>query len=219
MSSDDLKLITLCSYLTVRPPEWRQVDHDASKMVKALKGDTINGYFHAKIADKNTRFDQSNAADFVKRIPLALAKMIARHVEGPATIVPIPNAHVTDPAIPDFRTLDLAKSVAAASRDQFSVVPALVFKKPQIKSRKGGPRSPHYFEQAYRLASDLKGKIVLLDDVCTSGGHIIGAYWKLEAPPARDVVLACAFGRSTKEQVNTPVGPREQTLNVNKGEL
>jgi hypothetical protein len=219
MSSDGLKLLTLCSYLTGTSREWRQADWDASKMVKALKGDPINGYFEIPIGGKTRHFDQSNVAEFVERIPRALARMIARHVEGAATLVPIPNSSVTATASPEFRTLDLAKSVAAASRSQFSVVPALVFKKPQIKSRTGGPRDPHHFEQAYRLTSDVRGQIVLLDDVCTSGGHIIGAYWKLQAPPNRSVVLACAFGRSMREQVNTPVGPREEILDVSRGEF
>jgi adenine/guanine phosphoribosyltransferase-like PRPP-binding protein len=219
MSSDGLKLITLCSYLTETSQQWRQADWDASWMVKALKGDPINAYFDVLIAGKLTRFDQSNVADFVARIPRALAKMIKLHVEGPATLVPIPNSHVTGIATPDFKTLELAKLIASASGGQFNVVPALVFKKPQIKSRKGGPRSADHCEDAYRLASDVKGKIVLIDDVCTSGGHIIGAYRKLHAPPKRDIVLACTFGRSTKQQVNTPIGPREEVLDVSRGEF
>lgn len=214
MSSDGLKLITLCSYLTTYPPEWRQSDYDASKMVKALKGDPINGYFDFKIGDKLRRFDQSNVAEFVKRIPVALAKMIAREVEGPATLVPIPNSHVTDTNALDFRTLNLARSVAAASGGKLTVVPALVFKAAQQKSRLGGPRRAEHFEEAYRQACAVAGPIVLLDDVCTSGGHLIGAYRKLHAPPTRNVVLACTFGRSTREQVNTPVGIREETLDV-----
>jgi hypothetical protein len=216
MSSGGLKLITLCSYLTDTSQNWRQADWNASKMVKALKGDPTNGYFEVEIGGKITRFDQSNVATFVQRIPRALAKMIKRHVDGVATIVPIPNSHVTGIGSPDFKTLDLANSVASASGGQFNVEPALVFKTRQIKSRKGGPRSAEHCEEAYRLASDVKGKIVLLDDVCTSGGHIIGAYRKLHAQPKREVVLACAFGRSTKEQMSAPVGPREEILDVSR---
>ena len=123
MSSDGLKLITLCSYLTETSREWRQADWDASKMVKALKGDAINGYFEFKIGNKTRHFNQSNVAEFVERIPRALAKMIARHVEGAVTLVPIPNSHVTDIATPDFKTLDFAKSVASASGGQINVCP------------------------------------------------------------------------------------------------
>jgi hypothetical protein len=53
---------------------------------------------------------------------------------------------------------------------------------------------------------------VLIDDVCTSGGHFVGAYRKLHAPPKREVVLACAFGRSRWEQVDKPIGVHKETL-------
>jgi hypothetical protein len=213
--SGGLRLITLCSYLTAAdPPTWRQEDYDASKMVKALKGDTIKGYFDFKIGDAVKRFTQSNVAEFVKRIPVYMAKTIVREVDGPATLVPIPNSRVTAANAADFRTLELARLVAAASEGKLTVVPALVFKEPQQKSRTGGPRRADHFEQAYRLATVVRGPIVLIDDVCTSGGHLIGAYRKLRAPPTRDVVLACAWGRSTRERVNTPLGPREEYLDV-----
>ncbi len=216
MSSDGLKLITLCSYLTDVTEEWRGDDYKASKMVKALKGDPINGYFYLNVSGQNRRYTQSNIDEFLARVPRALSKYIRRNVEGRATIVPIPNSHVTDIDDDDFKTLELARNVARLSEGQFTVVPALVFRKPQVKSREGGPRSADHFESAYRLTSDVKGPIVLLDDVCTSGGHMIGAYRKLNAPPNRNVVLACAFGRSTKEQRPNSIGLYEETLDLSE---
>ena len=44
MSSERLKVITLCAYLTDIETAWRSEDYDASKMVKALKGDEIKGF-------------------------------------------------------------------------------------------------------------------------------------------------------------------------------
>jgi hypothetical protein len=211
----ELKLISLCAYLTDVSQEWRDEDHSASKMVKALKGDPINGYFVQKIAGINRTFDQSNIHEFLERVPRALARAIAPHLDGPATIVPIPNAHVTDPGAADFRTLALAKSVAAESGGNLKVVPALVFREKQQKSREGGPRSPHHFEQAYRIAAQIRGPIVLLDDVCTGGGHLIGAHWKLHGSD-RNVVLACSFGRSTKAQQTHPIGIRVENLSLSR---
>lgn len=213
MSSGALKLVTICAYLTDVSVPWRGVDHTSSKMVKALKGDQINGYFEHKIAGKTRRFDQTNIQEFLDRIPRAVAKLIARHVNTKATIVPIPNSHVIDVETPDFRTLELAKAVAQASNGQFQAVPALVFTEPQTKSREGGPRDPYHFENVYRIVRDVEGPIILLDDVCTSGAHIIGACWKLKSPK-RNIVLASAFGRSTGVQLETPVGLREETLDV-----
>jgi hypothetical protein len=213
VSSDGLKLITLCSYLTAKdPPAWRQSDYAASKIVKALKGDTINGYFDMIIGGQTVRFDRLNVGDFLKRVPVALAKVLVREIDGPATLVPIPNSQVTAPNADGFRTHHLANLVAAESGGKLTAVPALVFKEPQQKSRTGGPRSAEHCEMAYRLATEVIGPIVLIDDVCTSGGHMIGAYRKLHAPPTRSVVLACAWGRSTREQVNTPLGVRVELL-------
>jgi len=215
VSSNGLKLVTLCSYLTAHdPPTWRQSDHDASKMVKALKGDTIKGYFSTIIGGKTVRFDNSNVGDFLKRIPPALAKIIALELDGPATLVPIPNSHVTSTSAAGFRTLELAKQTAAASGGRLTVAPALVFEEAQQKSRRGGPRNAEHFEQAYRIARDVRGPIVLIDDVCTSGGHLIGAYRKLHDPSKREVVLACAFGRSRREQVKAPVAVYREVLDV-----
>jgi hypothetical protein len=211
----ELKLMSLCAYLTDVNVEWRDEDHRASKMVKALKGDPINGYFVLKIAGVDRTFDQSNIDKFLERIPRALARTIALHLETPATIVPIPNAHVTDPGDADFRTLALAKSVAAESRGKLTAVPALVFREKQQKSREGGPRSPHHFEQAYRIAVPVHGPIVLLDDVCTGGGHLIAAHWKLHGAD-RNVALACTFGRSTKTQQTDPIGIRLENLNLSR---
>jgi hypothetical protein len=213
MSSGTLKLVSICAYLTDVSVEWRGIDHTASKMVKALKGDPINGYFEHKIAGKVRRFDKTNIKDFLDRVPPAMAKLIARHVSTKATIVPIPNSHVVDVQSINFRTSELAKAVAAASNGQFEAVPALVFTQPQEKSRGGGPRDPYHFESVYRIVTDVKGPIVLLDDVCTSGAHMIGAYWRLKSPN-RTVVLASAFGRTTGAQLEAPISVREETLDV-----
>jgi hypothetical protein len=72
MPSDGLKLISLCAYLTDTSSAWRGVDHTATKMVKALKGERINGYFDHTIAGKVRRFNQGNIQDFVERIPPGL---------------------------------------------------------------------------------------------------------------------------------------------------
>ena len=215
MPSDELKLVTVCAYLTDVSVDWRGIDHTASKMVKALKGDPINGYFEHTIAGKVRRFDQNNIQQFLDRIPRVMAKSIARHVSTEATIVPIPNSHVTDPRTPDFRTLDLANAVARESDGQFTAVPALVFCEPQVKSREGGPRSPRHFESVYRLVKKVEGPVVLLDDVCTGGGHLIGACWKLDSA-SRRIVLASAFGRTTHEQLTSPISLREETLDVTR---
>jgi len=208
-----LKLISLCAYLTDTVATWRKEDHRASKMVKAIKGDPIKGYFHSRVGGTWCKYDQTNVTNFVDRIPRALAINIQRHHDGPATIVPIPNSHVISTTTPDFKTLELAQKIAERSNGKLSVCPALVFTEAQRKSREGGPRDAAYFEKAYKLTQAVRGPIILLDDVCTGGGHLIGAYRRLHSNES-PVILACTFGRSTKEQAKNPVGLRVEELDV-----
>jgi hypothetical protein len=193
--------------------EWRNKDYCASKMVKALKGDPIKGYFEHSIGGKLRRFDQSNVSEFVDRVPRALARMIQRHYAEPATIVPIPNSHVTSSGTVNFKTLALARKVADASGGQLKVSPAIVFRERQIKSREGGSRDPDHFEKVYKVVRDPKGPIILLDDVCTSGAHMIGAHRRLDCRES-PVVLACAFGRTTKQQLKNPISVREEEIDL-----
>jgi predicted amidophosphoribosyltransferase len=164
------------------------------------------------VAGKIVRFRQDNIRDFLDRIPPAMARMLARHVSAPATIIPIPNSHVIDINSPNFQTLQLARLVAKAGNHHHKVIPAL-FRRPQIKSRQGGSRDPGYLEQELRIVKRVAGPIILLDDVCTTGAHFKAACWKLRSAQNR-ILFACAFGRSTKEQMDSPIGLHEEYLDL-----
>ncbi|WP_434904978.1 hypothetical protein [Bradyrhizobium sp. HKCCYLS20291] len=208
-----LKLISLCDYLTDTDVRWRKEDFRAHKMVKALKGDPINGYFSSRVGGKWREYDKTNVQQFVDRLPRALFANIRRFFADDATIVPIPNSHVVSVDTPEFKTLEIAEKIAHNSKGLFAAVPALVFKKAQQKSRLGGPRDAAHFEEAYKITASLEGPIILYDDVCTTGGHLIAAYHRLNSKKS-PVVLACTFGRSTKQQAENPVGLREGCLEV-----
>ncbi|WJR74939.1 phosphoribosyltransferase [Bradyrhizobium sp. NP1] len=211
----NLKLISICAYLTDSEAEWRAEDHRATKMVKAVKGDPIKGWFHSYVGGQRRVYDQNNVQDFVSRIPPALAKNILRHHEGAATIVPIPNSHVTSATTPNFKTLEFAQKIAEQSGGQFKVSQALVFHEPQKKSREGGPRQASHFLKAYKVLERPKGPIILFDDVCTTGGHLAAAHSLLHDEDS-PVVLACAFGRTTKKQLDEPIGLRAEDLDLSK---
>jgi hypothetical protein len=140
-SLNRLRLVTICSYLTDTSNTWRGADHTASKMVKALKGDPINGYFDLTIKGSKRRFTQQNVAEFVAIIPEVLAQVILSKTEGSATLVPIPNSQVTHLDIAGFRTLYLARGISDHSRGRLTAIPALVFATPQTSARKGGTRN------------------------------------------------------------------------------
>jgi len=97
-------------------------------MVKALKGDPVNGYFELSVDGIAHRFDKSNVGQFLDLVPRAMAAAILPRFEGNATLVPIPNSHVLRPDEPNFPTLKLATGMAAASGGRLTAAVALVFK-------------------------------------------------------------------------------------------
>jgi hypothetical protein len=212
LAANELRVVSLCSYLTgelkARPIDW-----PAIKMVKALKGDPINGYFDLSVDGVTHRFNKNNVDRFLDLVPQAMAAAILPHIEGNATLVPIPNSHVLRPDEPTFPTLKLAKGIAAASDGRLTAVPALVFSEPQEKARKGGPRDATYLQNVYKIVGNVEGQIVLVDDVWTLGGHLKAACRKL-ATPQRSVILACTVGHTTHEHVDKPIGVREHAIAI-----
>jgi len=211
-AANELRVVSLCSYLTgdlkARPLDW-----PAIKMVKALKGDPINGYFELLIDGIAHRFDKNNIGQFLDSVPRAMAAAILPRIEGSATLVPIPNSHVLRPDEPNFPTLKLAAGIAAASGGRLKTAVALVFKEPQEKARKGGPRGAAHLQDAYRIVGDVEGPIILVDDVWTLGGHLRAACWKL-ASPQRSVSLACTVAHTTHEHVDKPISVQEHTIDL-----
>lgn len=213
-ASNELRVVSLCSYLT-GDAKARSIDWPAIKMVKALKGDPINGYFDLSVDGVTHRFDKNNVGQFLDIVPRAMAAAILPRIEGTATLVPIPNSHVLKPDEPNFQTLKLATGIAAASDGRLKADVALVFTEPQEKARKGGPRSASHLEETYRIIGNVEGPIILVDDVWTMGGHLKAACWKL-ASPRRPVILACTVARTTHEHVDKPVGVQEHTIDLTR---
>lgn len=213
LEPEELKVVTLCSYPAGDFP-FRPDDHTASKMVKAVKGDPINGYFGLKLDAGYRKFDENNIHEYRRMVPDWMCHQILKRIEGSATIVPIPNSHVISADTQNFRTLALALAIAECSKGQLTALPALVFKEPQQKAREGGPRRPLDLYLKYKVIEQVQGQIVLMDDVKTNGGHLIGAKWAIEKNGPGKVILACAFGRTVREQVEDPVSVLDEILDA-----
>ena len=108
-AANELRVVSLCSYLTGELKA-RSIDWPAIKMVKALKGDPINGYFELSVDGVNHRFDKNNVGQFLELVPRAMAAAILPRIEGTATLVPIPNSHVLRPDEPNSQRLSLQRA-------------------------------------------------------------------------------------------------------------
>jgi len=181
-------------------------------MVKALKGKPFNGYFDVKQGAGRRRFTEENASEFLPTIHKLMAKMILDRIQGEATLVPIPNSAVTSVGDPNFKTRELAQRIAACADGRLICNPLLIFGAAQPSSHSGGgSRDPHHFEAAYHLTGKPTGEIILVDDVLTSGAHLIGAHWKLENADCK-ISLAATWGRTTGEQLDPVFKIREEEL-------
>jgi hypothetical protein len=184
-------------------------------MVKALKGHPFNRYFEVTVGGERRRFDSFTAREFHPIVHGAMARAILRRTQGEVCLVPIPNSPVTSVDHPDFRTKDLAQGIADFGQGRLICKPHLVFEEEQVSSRSGGPRDPEHFEAVYKVLDNPKGQIVLVDDVLTSGGHLIGAYWKLTARGC-DLPLAATWGRAITVQREARLQVVEEDLDVSR---
>jgi len=212
-----LKVVWVCPYLTaVEGVIWRPFDHQATKMVKALKGIPFNGYFETGPQGARRRFDNFTALEFHPAIHQIMARAILGRTRGPVTLVPIPNSRVTFVDHPDFKTRALADGIVGFGEGRLTCVPHLVFQEEQTSSHSGGgSRDPNYLEEAYRVEDHPKGQIVLVDDVLTTGGHLIAAYWKL-CDLGCSIPLSSAWGRTVDVQREAKFQLVEEELDTNR---
>jgi hypothetical protein len=212
-----LKALWICPYLTmVDGITWRSSDHTATKMVKTLKGQPFNGYFEIAQRGTRRRFASANASEFLPTIYKNMARVILQRTQGNVTLVPIPNSAVTSIDHPAFRTKELAEGIASFGEGRLASAPLLVFDEAQPSSHSsGGSRDPHHFEDIYKITGTPAGQIVLVDDVLTTGAHLIGACWKL-ADHDCEIALASTWGRTTNEQLDPVWQVREEDLHLGR---
>ena len=121
---------------------WRDADYTTYKIVKALKGEPIKGYFQIKIGGQSKRFDRSNVVEFMPPLFQAVATKLNELAQGEFDIVPIPNSSATVRDKAEFKTLAHARAVAAVVGARATAVPSLRWKTAKTPARKGGSRDP-----------------------------------------------------------------------------
>src|SRR6267143_3346780 len=103
MSSIDFKtakgerLLCVCSYLVTNDYGlWRPQDHNASKFVKAVKGETLNGYAYVPVLGVRRHLNNANLDDSVEWLgDMVASYMQEAAMEPPFVLVPVPNSSIT----------------------------------------------------------------------------------------------------------------------------
>lgn len=210
-----LSVLSRAQYLTAPVGGMRGPDHDALVMVKAVKGLSFNNYATMQIGGQWVRIEEATkdrALDW-------FAEWAAPHVidiSGPKILVPVPSSKTTLTSPADFRTAVIANKVAALCPGTV-VAPVLRFKAARANSRdEGGSRSPQVIYSELALNGQLPaGRIILVDDVLTGGGHLKASAWILE-DNGRTVEHALACGRTLGTQQPDPFNLPVETIDLSR---
>jgi hypothetical protein len=103
-----------------------------------------------------------------------------KELSSPVVLVPIPNSDRLRGSLGVSCTFSLAEAIAKELRITAVVSDTLRWNRPQCPAHRGGYRDPETLRRELVLMGAVPGgSVVLVDDVVTSGGHILAAAAKL----------------------------------------
>jgi hypothetical protein len=195
--------VTAISWYYTGDQTWRQQDWDSYKFVKAVKEQTINGWVDLP-TNPPTRLQASNVHLARDLFALAVAARVRRLVAPmPTIVVPIPSKSVLVDSTDEFTAGDLAGRVAA-NLGVIAVPDALHWDSLLLRAHEGGSRDPTFLFEHLVCRYDFRGhRIVLVDDVYTTGGHAKASIGRLREEGGDVCLIACA-GRTTWDQHERP---------------
>jgi hypothetical protein len=191
-----LKVVSFATYLVSGDVVWRDGDYNALKFVKAVKGLPVNMYAHVPVCGVIHRLNQNNAEESIGWFGEMGADYLSReNLPGPLTFVPVPNSScaVTNNAEP--RTLLLAQAIAARVGNA-NVWDGLRWTMVMLPSSRGGTRDPQVLYDNLMVTKEVPaGRIVLIDDVRTTGAHFLAGLARLRERGATCPLALCAARR------------------------
>jgi hypothetical protein len=155
---------------------WRQEDYHANKLIKSLKGEEIRGY--AEIRDRRGnwhRIVMGSRGPALSCFAVWALGTLMSNAAAPVLLVPVPSSRCTDfnaPCAPN----DMAEAVRALAPEQVRVARLLRFNQVMPRSHDGGTRNADILRGRLEVVAPLllppNSRVVLIDDVKTTGGHL-----------------------------------------------
>ena len=188
-----LRAVCCFAHLTTRKARWSDSHYSVKKFVDALKERPIQKWADIPVGDgPRRRLAQLNASEAAEWFGEMAAELLQREsFEGRPVLVPIPSSKC-DTSVLVSKTSRLAEAVAA--RFGAAVHDIVRFDEPQPSaSGEGGDRDVAEIYWHLRLMGPVRvdRPHVLIDDVVTSGSHLMAAAALLRKHGAKVVLAVC----------------------------
>jgi hypothetical protein len=188
---------------------------DAKKFVSAIKGEAVNGYASVPVPIDGARrrsLKEGNKDDVLKWFPeMVLHKFLFD--SEPMALLLIPPHDATSAKDVTKARMWACLDALEAKIEASVAWPGLWWKNAEASARKGGSRSPATIRSRCVIGKLPRGvkQVLLVDDVVTSGGHLLGVAAALRDAGLEPVAGICV-GRTVNVQDESPFSWRKREL-------
>jgi hypothetical protein len=162
-----------------RPDEHR----DAFYLIRALKHAPHKACGDAYRLNRQCRLDTKNIKQVLEWFGTLAALVIRfQYPYSPVILVPVPDSDCVPTSFQAPRTLRLAEAIALSTRTTVVIADSLRWKHQQPPCHRGGNRDPdRLFRELELTRMPPSGTIVLIDDVMTTGAHLLASAARLRS--------------------------------------